>query len=268
MNSISSSINSVTQNVVKIAKALVTSTAESTQPQTQTSANSLFPGADTFVPSSQDGLGDLNEAISRNRKLREEAFKANGRTGGEMVFGEQIPTSTSGAQRVGRGLVKITTGLVTTQLDSPLPGPADAIGAGIVSSGVKDVGLGLTQMLMSTFPVQPRQTEEEECKSAHAVHRAVGPNERKSIDNLNMFSPNPSGLEGKYFYPSPEQAVDFAHSRTNANKPEMWRATGVIPHGLPHDHIDPVGEGPAIFVTNPDLPGIKHAKVREQIKPK
>lgn len=222
---------------------------------------------DSYSSSSSNGIQDFNKIIAQNKELRARSFQ-NGNRGGEMAFGEQVVTS-GGAQRVQRGLVKIGVGLASTQLDSPLPGPADVVGGSMVVSGAKDVGLGVAQMLLTSSPPvsKPKEQEEEECKRAHPLHRAVGPNEKKSIESLNRFSPNPSGIEGKYFYPTKEQSIDFANSRFNAHKPEMWRATGVLPSDTPHEHIDPIGEGPAIFVPNPSLPQIQHAKVRERIKP-
>lgn len=231
---------------------------------------SPFGTTDTFEPSS-GGIQDFNQIIAQNKRLRTLAQQRNGQGGGEILFGEQpvVTTPGGGAQRVQRGLVKLGVGVLGTQLDGPLPGPADVASSGMVASGVKDVGLGLAEMLLaSPQPVEkPTEQEEEECKKAHPLHRAVGPNEKQSIENLKRFSPNPSGIEGKYFYPTSDQAVDFANSRFNAHKPEMWRATGVLPHDTPHSHIEPVGEGPAIFVPNSGLPQIKHAKVRERIKP-
>ena len=210
--------------------------------------------------------------MAKNRRLRSMSLSQDGGKGTEAVLEGQVaqvttldPSSASGTKRITRGIVKVATGLGTSQLDSPLPGPADVVGAGMVTSGLKDIGVGTLQLLMSSpSPNVP----EDDCESSHYVHRALGPNERKSIDNLKRFSPNPSGIEGKYFYLTRAQSIKFAHSKTNEKKPKMWRATGLIPKGLPHEHIHPAGEGPAIFVRDPALPGIQGAKVREEIKPR
>lgn len=146
-----------------------------------------FEATDLLVPSSANGIGDLNEVISQNRRLRGAALSRNSHDGGGIVFGRETMTQNSGSKRVFRGVVKIATGAATTQLDSPLPGPADVVGAGIISSGVKDVGLGFLQLILpkSSFELPkdwPNRDEESKCKRGHVLHRAVPRAEKQSIE--------------------------------------------------------------------------------------
>jgi hypothetical protein len=193
---------------------------------------------------------------------------------GSGTFGRQqivSPPTTGGGQRILTGVGKVVAGALATQADSPLPGPGDAIGAGLISSGAKDIGVGALQVLQSQFPGFPASWPDpddgdDDCKRPHVLHRAVPRDERDSVNFTSQFTPNPAGSMGKYFYPTQTQAKIFANSRFNDNNPVMWRATGVLPSGTPHDHITPGTEGPAIFVHNPHLSSIKHVRIRERIK--
>ena len=227
---------------------------------------------DTFVPGSQNGLQDLNEVMARNKQLRLMA-RQNGRANHNVVFGRQVPapTDNGAVQQIGRGVVKIVAGVATSQLDSPLPGPADVVGASMVSSGVKDVGVGSLRLILPASSFQmpqdwPKPEEEDKCRRAHPLHRAITKAEKESIEFKGRFVPNPAGSAGKYFSPTRFQTIKFAASPFNWEHPVMWRATGVLPAGVPHDHINPVGEGPSIFVENSNLKNIVHVRVRERIK--
>ncbi len=189
---------------------------------------------------------------------------------GSALFGQQtLVTPNDGGRKILTGVGKIVVGALATQADSPLPGPGDAVGAGLISSGAKDIGIGALQMLRSSFPTFPESWPEDDgdgCQRSHALHRAVPRDERDSISHMGQFTPNPAGSLGKYFYPTQTQAKIFANSRLNNHNPVMWRATGVLPAGTPHDHITPATEGPAIFIHNPYLSSIKHVRIRERLK--
>ena len=229
--------------------------------------------------------GSLQNSNFQNWKAGEENFKAfrlknahspsnpfeNVRNGnGSALFGQQtVVAPNDGGRRIMTGVGKVVVGALTTQADSPLPGPADVVGAGLISSGVKDIGIGALQLLRSSFPAFPESwpaEDDDKCQRSHALHRAVPRDERDSISHTGQFSPNPAGSIGKYFYPTQTQAKMFANSRFNDGNPVMWRATGVLPAGTPHDHITPGTEGPAIFVHNPYLSNIKHVRIRERLK--
>ena len=231
----------------------------------------LLTPKDSVILGSKNGIGNLNDLIAKNQRLRSFAQNPNGNSGGQMLFGEQVGASSAALNQIGRGLVKIATGAATTQLDSPLPGPADAPGALMISSGAKDIGLGALRLIVPSSSYQmPKEWRKDQrgddCKCSHPVHRAVGPNEKAAIEFEGKFTANPSGIDGKYFYPTRLQSINFAHSRTNQHKPHMWRSTGVIPPGLPHTHLPLPFEGPAVFVRNSNLEGIKHVRMRERIK--
>lgn len=190
----------------------------------------------------------------------------------------------SAARDVSTGLKKIAVGVGLTQAAPVVIDPGDAAGVIMIGSGAKDVTKGIVKYVVSKAtspspggaPVpspnpapgpSPKPPEDDDdCRKYHYLHRAVGPNERQSVDVTGRFSPNPSGIDGKYFYPTKKQAIIFANSHYNRNKPAMWRATGILPAGTPHTHITPGTEGPAIFVGNTDIPMIQNATVRERIK--
>lgn len=195
---------------------------------------------------------------------------ANARNG-SASFGQQViaPSPSDGGRRILTGVGKVVVGAVVTQFDSPLLGPGDVVGAGLISGGTKDIGIGTVQILRSSFPAFPESwpaEDDDTCRRAHALHRAVPRGEKESIEHTGQFTPNPAGSIGKYFYPTQTQAKMFANSRFNNHNPVMWRATGVLPAGTPHDHITPGTEGPAIFVHNPQLSNIKYVRIRERIK--
>ena len=253
------------------------------------SASRSAPAVKTTTPDQEPSSfvdsydGSSQNSNFQNWKAGEDSFRAfrlknapsgsnpfeNARNGSGLFGKQTIAAPNDGGRRILTGVGKVVVGAITTQADSPFPGPADAVGAGLISSGTKDIGIGALQLLRSSFPAFPESwpaEDDDKCRRSHALHRAVPRDERDSINHTGQFTPNPAGSIGKYFYPTQTQAKMFANSRFNAHNPVMWRATGVLPAGTPHDHITPGTEGPAIFVHNPQFSSIKYVRIRERLK--
>ena len=90
MNPTSDSINSISRQAIQMVKGW----ASAAKPETAEPQAESVLDTDSFTPSSQDGLGDLNEIISRNKKLR-----ALSGSNPDMLFGEQSKSSDKGFVR-------------------------------------------------------------------------------------------------------------------------------------------------------------------------
>jgi hypothetical protein len=86
----------------------------------------------------------------------------------------------------------------------------------------------------------------------------VGPAEVRDIAESGVYR-NPAGLEGKYFYPTQEQAANLAAKYAKLGISDQTLTSGQISTELLQrfgEPITPAGEGPAFFLRNELLPFI------------
>ncbi len=85
------------------------------------------------------------------------------------------------------------------------------------------------------------------------LYRAVGERELADIQALGRYRTATGQVEGKYFFPTPEQASNFARMmRDQAYTTTSVRVSPAeIARGQP---INPAGEGPGYFFSTPNLP--------------
>jgi hypothetical protein len=88
------------------------------------------------------------------------------------------------------------------------------------------------------------------------LYRAVGPEELADIEGTGQYRPAPSGIGGKYFFPTKAQAENFQDLLAKSGQGSTCITSGCIPTSLLRgvDVIQPAGEGPAYFVPNELLP--------------
>ena len=93
---------------------------------------------------------------------------------------------------------------------------------------------------------------------ATQLFRAVGRAEADDIAASGVYR-NPPGLEGKYFYPTQEQAENLAATYSKMGLGEHTVTSGRISTDLLRrsaEPISPAGEGSAFFIRNDVLPNI------------
>jgi hypothetical protein len=91
----------------------------------------------------------------------------------------------------------------------------------------------------------------------------VGSAEARDIAGSGVFR-NPAGLEGKYFYPTQEQAVNLAGRYAKLGINDQMLTSGRISNELLQqlgEPITPAGEGPAFFLRNEVLPYINDVTI-------
>jgi hypothetical protein len=96
-----------------------------------------------------------------------------------------------------------------------------------------------------------------------ALFRVVGSAEARDIAGSGVFR-NPAGLEGKYFYPTQEQAVNLAGRYAKLGINDQMLTSGRISNELLQqlgEPITPAGEGPAFFLRNEVLPYINDVTI-------
>ncbi len=85
------------------------------------------------------------------------------------------------------------------------------------------------------------------------LFRAVGERELADIQALGRYRTPPGGTEGKYFFPTAEQASNFA--RMMRDQGYTTTSVRVSPAEMARGQpIHPAGEGPAYFFSTPNLP--------------
>ena len=138
--------------------------------------------------------------------------------------------------------------------------PTAMAGDLLISGGAGAVGGGLGQ-LRAVSPAG------QAADDAVDVFRAVGPDETADIAQSGVYR-NPAGLEGKYFYPTREQAENLGQMYTKAGIGGPYSITsGTAPRSVIEqaEPINPVGEGPAWFFRNDQLPSVSNATIHGPI---
>ncbi|WP_460985761.1 hypothetical protein, partial [Sinomonas halotolerans] len=90
------------------------------------------------------------------------------------------------------------------------------------------------------------------------IWRAVGPDEAADVAKSGVYRPGP-GLEGKYFFPTKDQAENLARMYTSNNIGGPYTLTsGLVPRSTLQqaDAVNAVGEGPGWYLRNSQLPDI------------
>lgn len=103
-------------------------------------------------------------------------------------------------------------------------------------------------------PSSPEATTDEMVD----VWRTVGPDEAADIARTGAYRVQPGG-EGKYFFPSKEQAENLGRMFNNTTWAGPQTLTrGQVPRGVLDraEPLQPAGEGPAVFVRTEDLSSI------------
>lgn len=91
-------------------------------------------------------------------------------------------------------------------------------------------------------------------RQSTTLYRTVSEGERQSIEATGKYSVAPGGVEGKYFYPTEEQASTMAR-RSFPNYGPQTVTKVQVPNSLMNQAtpISPYGEGPAFFVPTEQL---------------
>jgi len=87
------------------------------------------------------------------------------------------------------------------------------------------------------------------------LYRAVGPEELSSLENGGGYSPSPGGLESKYFYPTAQQASNFASNVSNSEFGPYTLTSTEVPTSFinPQNIVNVAGEGQVITIPNEQL---------------
>jgi hypothetical protein len=95
-------------------------------------------------------------------------------------------------------------------------------------------------------------------KEGTTLFRVVGPEELSGIQQVGRYTGSPGGLEVKYFYPTAEQAANFAARPGNAQFGPFTLTSTEVPTSVLNSGtaLNVATEGRVITIPNGQLPGL------------
>jgi RHS repeat-associated protein len=98
----------------------------------------------------------------------------------------------------------------------------------------------------------------EAAEETTTLFRAVGPSELSSLESGAGYTASPGGLESKYFYPTAQQASNFAANPANAQFGPFTLTSANVPNSLiaSENTVSVLGEGSVVTIPNELLPKI------------
>ena len=135
---------------------------------------------------------------------------------------------------------------------SPLlaAGMGNASGVVQLASGEYDKALGSFGLALGAGFLGANECP---ARGGPTLYRAVGADEFVDLQALGRYRVPPGGMEGKYFFQTPEQASNFA--RMMGDQPYTTTSVRVTPAELARGQsISPAGEGPGYFFSTTSVP--------------
>jgi hypothetical protein len=104
-------------------------------------------------------------------------------------------------------------------------------------------------------------------QDATTLYRVVGPDELSGILQAGQYTASPGGMEVKYFYPTPQQAANFAANPGNAQFGPFTLTSTEVPTSVINSGstINVAGEGTVITIPTEQLPNLGVPTVHSSI---
>lgn len=237
-----------------------------------------FPDPDPVLMMTLYKIGALAQTVGGTAEVLSGAVVATGGAiseGGSMGVSSPVslPVALGGTWLFVNGLDNASTGVVNLFSNARLRTWTE----NAVGSYLNDVGFssGTANTLSSSFnsmfmmaggggplmcgPVKVTVVVER----TTTLYRVVGPGELAAIKELQQYLPSPGGAEVKYFYPSAQQASDFAANVANAPFGPFTLTSTEVPTSLIDlgTTVDVATEGKVIVMPNAQLPALGTPKI-------